>query len=82
MKVIELKSDFIEVMSPKELKCRVPQRLPLSPLLFLLKMAEPKISGNATSRLSYIDDTGIIGFERIVTVSTPAAQRELDSLMN
>lgn len=52
----------VRVTSPKELKCGVPQGSPISPLLFLLYMAEPMRSGNSISRLSYADDIGIIGF--------------------
>lgn len=70
------------VTSPKLLKCGVPQGSPISPLLFLLYMAEPMRSGNSISRFSYADDIGIIGFGRTVTESAAAAQRELDNLVN
>lgn len=70
------------VTSPKELMCGVPQGSPISPLLFLLYMAEPMRSGNALSRFRYADDFGILGFGRTATESAAAAQREAESITN
>ncbi|KAI0993264.1 hypothetical protein K3495_g14920, partial [Podosphaera aphanis] len=68
------------VTTPKELMCGVPQGSPISPLLFLLYMAEPMRSGNVISRFSYADDIGILGFGRTISESAAVAQKEIDSL--
>ena len=62
------------VTSPKELVCGVPQGSPISPLLFLLYMAEPMRSGNTMARFSYADDIGILGVGRTIKDSAVAAQ--------
>ena len=61
------------VTEAKELVCGVPQGSPISPLLFLLYMAEPMKNGNAITRFSYADDIGILGFGRTVEESAAAA---------
>ena len=71
---------FQGVTIPKELVSGVPQGSPVSPLLFLLHMAESMRSGNTIARFSYADDIGIIGFGRTISESAEAAQREVDSL--
>lgn len=68
--------------NPKELVCGVPQGSPISPLLFLLYMAEPIRSGNVITRFSYADNIGILGLGRTVIDSAAAAQREVDNLSN
>ena len=68
------------VTPEKELFCGVPQGSPISPLFFLLYMAEPMRSGNAISRFSYADDVGILGFGPTIAESAAAAQREVDHL--
>lgn len=68
------------VTSPKELACGVPQGSPISPLLFLLYMAEPMRSGNTMARFSYADDIGILGVGRTIKDSAVAAQNEVDKL--
>ncbi|KAI0997417.1 hypothetical protein K3495_g10768 [Podosphaera aphanis] len=68
------------VTPERELVCGVPQGSPISPLLFLLYMAEPMRSGNPLSRFSYADDIGILGFGPTIAESAAAAQREVDHL--
>lgn len=60
--------------------CEVPQRSPVSPLLFILYMAEPMRSGNVITRFSYADDIKILGFRRTAVDFVAAAQREVDNL--
>ncbi|KAI0993335.1 hypothetical protein K3495_g14849 [Podosphaera aphanis] len=69
------------VTAQRELDCGVPQGSPISPLLFLLYMAEPMRSGNSSSRFSYADDVGILGFGPSIAESAAAAQREVDHLL-
>ena len=69
------------VTAQRQLSCGVPQGSPISPLLFLLYMAEPMRSGNPGMRFSYADDFGIIGFGRTITESAAAAQSEVDHLL-
>ncbi|KAI0994968.1 hypothetical protein K3495_g13212 [Podosphaera aphanis] len=70
------------VTSPKELFCGVPQGSLISPLLFLLYMAEPMRSGNTKARFSYADDVGILGIGRTIQESAEKAQQEVDSLLD
>lgn len=65
----------------RELVCGVPQGSPISPLLFLLYMAEPMRSGNPCLRFSYADDVGILGFGPTIAESATAAQCEVDHLL-
>ncbi|KAI0998159.1 hypothetical protein K3495_g10032 [Podosphaera aphanis] len=69
------------VTMERELVCSVSQGSPISPLLFLLYMAEPMRSGHAELRFSYADDVGILGFGPTVAESAAAAQREVDHLL-
>lgn len=64
-----------------KLTCGVPQGSPISPLLFLLYMAEPMNSGNTRMRFSYADDIGILGIGRSVSDSADLAQREVDDIL-
>ncbi|KAI0995289.1 hypothetical protein K3495_g12893 [Podosphaera aphanis] len=70
------------VTSPKELFCGVPQGSPISPLIFLLYIAEPMRSGNTKARFSYADDVGIFGIGRTIQESAEKAQQEVDSLLD
>ena len=70
------------VTDPKRLVCGVPQGSPISPLLFLLYLAEPMCSGVERARFSYADDIGILGIGPTVAESASSAQREVDSLMD
>ncbi|KHJ30080.1 putative te1b-like protein [Erysiphe necator] len=63
------------VTDAKELVCGIPQGSPISPLLFLLYMAEPLRRGNTMAQFSYADDIGILGFGRTLLESPAAAQR-------
>ncbi|KAI0992044.1 hypothetical protein K3495_g16142, partial [Podosphaera aphanis] len=69
------------VTHPKKLVCGVPQGSPISPLLFLLYIAEPMRSGNSSARFSYADDIGILGIGRTAAESAAVAQREIDNLL-
>ncbi|KAI0994897.1 hypothetical protein K3495_g13283 [Podosphaera aphanis] len=69
------------VSCPKNLVCGVPQGSPISPLLFLLYLAEPMRSGNTRARFSYADDIGILGFGRTINESAAAAQDKVNSLL-
>lgn len=64
----------------KELFCGVPQGSHISPLFFLLYIAEQMRSGNTISYFSYADDIGNIGFGRTIGKSAEVAQREVDGL--
>lgn len=68
------------VTGPRELVCGVPQGSPISPLRFLLYMAESMRSGDIITRLSYADDIEITGFGNTIIESAAAVQREVDSL--
>ncbi|KAI1002860.1 hypothetical protein K3495_g5342 [Podosphaera aphanis] len=70
------------VTSPKELFCGVPKGSPISPLLFLLYMAEPMRSGNMKARFSYADDVRILGIRCKIRKSAEKAQQEVDSLLD
>lgn len=69
-----------EVTSAKELVCGVPQGSPISPLLFLLCMAEPMQCANIRARFSYADDIDVLGIGRTIKESFTMAQQEVDSL--
>ncbi|KAI1006649.1 hypothetical protein K3495_g1566 [Podosphaera aphanis] len=69
------------VTMERELVCGVPQGSSISPLLFLLYMAESMRSGHAELRSSYADDVGILGFDPKVAESAAVAQREVDLLL-
>ncbi|KAI0995925.1 hypothetical protein K3495_g12256, partial [Podosphaera aphanis] len=69
------------VTTERELTCGVPQGSPISPLLFLLYMAEPMRSGNTNLRFSYADDVGILGFGPTAAESAATAQRKVDHLL-
>ncbi|KAI1006683.1 hypothetical protein K3495_g1541 [Podosphaera aphanis] len=69
------------VTMERELVYGVPQGSPISPLLFLLYMAEPMRSGHVELRFSYADDVGILGIGPTVAESAAAAQREVDLLL-
>lgn len=70
------------ITSPKSLTCGNPQGSPVSPLLFLLYMAEPMKSGNVRARFGYADDIRILGIGRATSESVSDAQREVDNLMD
>ncbi|KAI1005855.1 hypothetical protein K3495_g2360 [Podosphaera aphanis] len=69
------------VTTQRELVCGVPQGSPISPLLFLLYMAEPMRSGNPSLRFSYADNVGILGVGPSIAESAAAAQCEVDHLL-
>ena len=69
------------VTTPRKLTFGVPQGSPVSPLLFLLYLAEPMRMGKIKSRFSYADDIGILGIGPTVAESAAAAQSEVDDLM-
>ena len=70
------------VTAKRELVCGVPQGSPISPLLFLLYMAELMRSGTPGLRFSYADDIGILGFGRTIGESAAAAQDEVNNLLD
>ncbi|KAI0993628.1 hypothetical protein K3495_g14556, partial [Podosphaera aphanis] len=67
--------------SPKNLVCGLPQGSPISPLLFLLYMAESMHNGNKRARFSYADDIGILGVGRTIVESAATVQQEVKSLL-
>ncbi|KAI0996528.1 hypothetical protein K3495_g11653 [Podosphaera aphanis] len=69
------------ITTQRELVFGAPQGSPISPLLFLLYMAEPMRSGNSSMRFSYADDLGILGFGPSIAESAAAAQREVNHLL-
>ena len=56
------------------------QGLPISPLLFLLYMAEPMQCGNIRARFSYADNIGVLEIGRTIKEPSSMAQQEVDSL--
>ena len=82
-----LKDRYVQVRylggttTPQKLVCGVPQGSPVSPLLFLLYLAEPMKSGNSRARFAYADDIGILGIGRTISESASKAQQEVDSLL-
>lgn len=67
--------------TPRKQVCGVPQGSPVSPILFLLYLAEPMKCGNLRARFGYADDIGILGVGRTVKESATKAQQEVDSLL-
>lgn len=61
------------VIEVRELIHSVPKGSPISPLIFLLYMAELIKSRNALTRSSYADDIGILDTGRTVEESAAAA---------
>ena len=61
---------------PTLLMCGTPQGSPLSPILFLLYMAEGLMAGNPWRRFRYADDIAVVGFGWNTKQATESAQRE------
>ena len=70
-----------EVTKAKNLVCGMPRGSPISPLLFLLYLAEPMRGGKPDTRFSYADDIGILGICRTVIESALVAQHEINNLL-
>ena len=70
------------VTDPIKLVCGVPQGSSVSPILFLLYLAEPMRSGVESARFSYADDIGILGIGPTVAESAASAQREVNHLLD
>ena len=65
---------------PRQLECGLPQGSPLSPLLFLLYIAE--VVGSSQWRLGYADDVSILGIGKTQEEAAAAAQKEVDEVMD
>ena len=68
--------------SQKKLTCGVQQWSPISPLPFLLYMADPMRRGKPRAHFNYADDVGILGIGRNIAELAAMAQSEADSLIS
>lgn len=71
-----------DITSPKKLECGAHQGSLVSPLLFLLYLAEPMSGTNSRTRFSYANDMKILGIGRALTDSAAAVQREVNILLD
>lgn len=69
------------VTQPRQLECGLPQGSPISPILFLLYMAEALKGGMPGMKFSYADDIGILGIGPTAATSLAAAQSQVDWLL-
>jgi len=69
------------VTQPRQLECGLPQGSPISPILFLLYMAEALKGGAPSMKFSYADDIGILGIGPTAAASLKAAQTQVDWLL-
>ena len=67
------------VTDPIHLECGLPQGLPLSPILFLLYMAE--VAGGSSWRFGYADNVAILCIGSTPTEVAVAVQREVDEVL-
>lgn len=61
------------------LECGLPQGSPLSPILFLLYMAE--VASGSNWRFGYADDLAVLGIGATAAEAAEAAQREVDTIL-